>query len=140
VSADGEEVRPARDRDPARAGARIDVHQRAHVVGTSDHLGDRLDGADLVVGETDRDQCCGGWDVVGGGLCVLVDSGHLHRVTFRLQASHRSQHRLVLGGPRHDEPAFREASSGTEEGQVHCLGAGRGERDLRAIGAQRLGG
>jgi hypothetical protein len=57
-----------------------------------------------------------------------------------VQASHCSKHGLVLGGPRHDYATFRETACGAEEGKVHGLGAGCGERDLRAIGAQRLGG
>ena len=46
----------------------------------------------------------------------------------------------MLRGPGHDHSALREASRRAEEGEVDGFGAGRGERDLGAIGAQRLGG
>jgi hypothetical protein len=46
----------------------------------------------------------------------------------------------VLGGPGHDDAAFRKAPRRAEEGEVHSLGAGCGERDLGAIRGQRFGG
>ena len=58
VAAERDEVGAARDWDPARSRARVDVDQRSELMRASDHLRHRLDRPDLIVGEADRDEGC----------------------------------------------------------------------------------
>jgi len=59
---------------------------------------------------------------------------------FRLKPPRRPQHGLMLGGPGHHETALWQAPRGAQEGEVDRLGARAGERDLGAVGAERLRG
>jgi hypothetical protein len=140
VAADRNEVSPFWDSDPTRSRARVDVHEGVHRMRSRDDLGDRLDRADFVVGKADRDEACRRGNAIRIGPAETIDLRDAYAVAFRLKASHGTQHALMLGGPRHDRRAFRQAVRDAEEREVDRLGARAGEGDLGAVRAQRTRG
>jgi hypothetical protein len=99
------------------------MHERSQLVRPSDDLCHGLHRPDLVVSEPDRDQR----GTAGNGIRVrprrTVDPGDLDGVTLGLEAPDCTEHRLVLGRPRHDDAALGKAASHAEQCQVDGLGS-----------------
>src|SRR2546430_6165891 len=91
LSADRDEVRSTRDRNPARAGAGVEMDKRTDVVGSTHDFVDGLDRADLVVREPDRYQGDAGGDCVRISPGGCVDLGDGHAMTFSLKAASWSE-------------------------------------------------
>ena len=99
-------------------------------------LGERLDGADLVVDERHRHERDVG--VEGGGELLEVDEAApstADRATARLL--HRVQHGVVLDGGADDRAAPRAEHAA--HGEVVGLGAAAGEHDLAGLAAHHRG-
>ena len=148
VRGDRDEVRPERtnvDLDVGRGLDRVDVEQdaamAAHLLGD---LGDRLDGADLVVGEHDRDEDRAVVDrrveLVGIDPRVPVDGQLDDLEPELLEVAQGVADRVVLDG-RGDDPvaATLAGPRPTLEGKIVRLGAARREDDLAGLGVQARG-
>ena len=68
MAAEGDDVGAVGDRDPARPGTCVDVNERTDRVSPVDHVANRLDRPDLVVGQADRHQGGAGCDRVRVGV------------------------------------------------------------------------
>ena len=126
------------DREPGRPGDRVDEEQaalRALLAHDLSDLGDRLDRADLVVRQLDRDDgrplrdCCG--DVIGIDAPVAVDR-QLHDLEPELlEVLERVQDGVMLHRARHDPMAAALARPrGALQREVDCLRATAREHDL----------
>ena len=140
VPAERNQVGVFRQLDPPRSGARVHVNDGAYLVCARDDFRHRLDRADLIVRETDRNQGCPRADGVRVRPGGAVDGRDEDVTPIGLHPANRRQDRLVLCRPCHDAPAFRQQRSHTEQRQVHRFGAGGDERDLASLHAQRAGG
>ena len=128
------------ERDLADALDRVDVEERALLLDDRADLLDRVDGADLVVGEHDRDQ-----DRLVGhrrshrrrvDASVLLDRQVGDVEALFLEALAGVEHRLVLGLRRDDVvAAVLVELRGALDRQVVGLGRARGPDDLLAAGA-----
>ena len=131
------------DGEMGRGPDRVGVEQHAFVAAHAGRdLGDRLDRADLVVGQhdahQDRPRSDGGFDFPGIDSPVTVD-GQLDDLEAELlQVSHGVAYGVVLHGRCDDPVAARLARPGRPfDGQVVRLDATRGEDDLAWLGADR---
>ena len=116
------------------------MHEGAALVGAVDHLTHRLQGAHLVVGETDGNERSAGSDGVGVGASRVIHGSDTHAMALGLQSARGAQNRLVLGRPGHDRARRGHPPRRAEQGQVHAFGTRRGECDLGAAGAEGLRG
>jgi len=114
------------------------MHERARRVSACDDLGNRHQGADLVVCEADRHQGGAGIDRFERRPRESVHRGDRHVVAVCLQPAHRRQHGLMLGRPGDDARGFRQPARHAEDREVHGLGPRGGEGDVAAIGMQLL--
>ena len=125
----------------------VAVHQCAVLMGEADRGGERLDGADLVVGGLDGEQ----QRVVPKGRCKRIQIDHavpLHRSDGELESTFRQMPaRFEYGGvfnpERDDAPARLAALLGrggdAQDGQIVALGGAAREDDLLGQCADRVG-
>jgi hypothetical protein len=107
-------------------------------------LGDRLDGADLVVGVHDRDKgrvlVDRRVDLLRVDPAVSVNRHDRDLEAGALQDGAGVQHRFVLNPAGHDVPALGACRpGGALDGEVIGLAAATGEDDLARLGAEDLG-
>ena len=153
VAAQRQPVRPQRrhvDRHLAHRLHRVAEHRHAALAAEGGDLGDRLQGADLVVGEHQRDEL----RVIGERRRHRRRVDHAagagrhprHRHPRRLGERHAGAHRRVLEGGDDEMAAEAGAAGDGGEHRVVGLGAGGGEDDLprpraeerRHLAARRL--
>ena len=149
VGPERHEVGPERRRRRGRCRARPGPRRRgaARPCGPwtrRGDLGDRLDRADLVVGEHDRDQDRPvgerGLELVGIDPAVAVDRQLDDLEPELLEVAQRVTDRVVLDRRGDDAVAAGLARpGGALEREVVGLGAARGEDDLARLGVQALG-
>ena len=148
VAGDGQQI-DAERRDVERQLAGrlhgVGVEQRPAGVGDGGERGDRLDGADLVVGEHHRDQRGAIGDQGGQGI-GRDDAGAIDAEPADLPAAAGEgprglQDRLVLDGADHEVPPARrlERFGCAAHRQDVSLGAAAGEDDLGRIAADEGG-
>ncbi len=140
---DGQEV------DPELAGVDVDLAEGLDgvgvdgdvaLVGDPDDLGDRLNGADLVVGVHDRDEP----RLRGQGRAEMVEADRAEGVDGQigdldaslLQGLGRLDDGRVLDRGGDEFVPLRGRVEGPEDGEVVGLGARAGEKDLAPVDAQ----
>ena len=112
-------------------------------------LGERLDDADLVVGEHHRDEARVVAEGVGDFLRIepagpraagLLDVEQRHVVAAAGEAGERIEHGLVLGRDADEMVAAAALALGdAADGEVVALGGAAGEDDFLGVGADRRG-
>ena len=135
------------DREPRRAGDRIDEEQAAlRALRANDlaDLADRLQRADLVVGELDRDDRRPlrdrGGNLLGVDPAVAIDRQLDDLEAELLEVLQRVEHRVVLDRAGHDSMAAALARPrGALQREVQRLGAAAGEDDLARTRPDRAG-
>ena len=125
----------------------VAVQRHAALAADRGDLGERLDHADLVVGEHDADQRRVVAERVGDLLrvepagaraAVLLDVEQRHVVAAAREARQRIEHGLVLGADADEVIAAAARALGdAADGEVVAFGGAAGEDDLRGRGADR---
>jgi len=122
------------ERDLAGRLGRVGMHQAAVGARQPGDLGDRLEGADLVVGVHHRDQCRvraqRRRDVGRRDAARRIDADDRDVPTEFAQMQRRLHHGRMLDGTDYDVSFVRQRAGDAEQGQVVGLGRAAGEDDF----------
>ena len=145
---DGDHIRaerfgPERDLQKALHGVGMEQRERRQAARGSDHVGDRQDGAGLVVdhhdGDEDRIRTQRLFESVDRDIALMVGLQVRDLEAFCLKLLHGMQHCVMLDGGRDDvAAALAEAVDGREDGPVVGLSAAGGEEHAVRLCAERV--